>query len=163
MQQQDLGLFLGGYLREMAAHFPEKLTLSGLAGFIGALMGGTGAAVNVLVMLMTVDFVLGFWRACRLQAVSASKLKAGCLKYVFYGLSIIVMAGVDFVVGQNVPVKLPLRDLFVAYLCISEGLSALEHLAFFGVPVPSKLRSALREYRDTICPPVKAVAKESDQ
>lgn len=141
------------YFRELLENFSAKAALSGIFGFAGTLVGGAAPLINALFVLMLLDFVLGFWRAVRLHAVSGSKLKAGALKFVFYALSVVVMAGVDFALIRAGLMRLPLRDLYIAYLCITEGLSALEHLAWFGVPVPPRIRETLlRQYRTCVCP-----------
>ncbi|MEG6505867.1 phage holin family protein [Nitratidesulfovibrio sp. 1201_IL3209] len=122
-------------------------------GVIGSAMGGVWPLFVLLVLLLILDFVLGFWRAGRTTGWKRSKVWAGVLKPVFYVLAVIVMALVEEALAQSAPFRLPVRDLFVGYLCVNEGLSCLEHLSFFGVPVPASIRERLREYRETLCAP----------
>ena len=64
-------------------------------------------------------------------------------------VAVLVMAAVEHAVRQS-GVPFPVRDFFIAFLCVNEALSCMEHLAFFGVPFPHKLRGRLRKYRDAI-------------
>ncbi|WMW64402.1 phage holin family protein [Nitratidesulfovibrio liaohensis] len=122
-------------------------------GVIGAALGGVWPLVILLVLLLTVDFALGFARASRTGGWKSSKFAAGWMKYVFYVLAVFVMALAEEAIAQSAPFRIPVRDLFVGYLCVNEALSCLEHLSFFGVPVPASIRERLREYRDTLCAP----------
>jgi toxin secretion/phage lysis holin len=151
MQQHEAAALISSYLREIWAHFPEKAVASGGLGFVGALLGGLDLALVVLLALMAIDLLLGLCRAVRLGRVSAAKLKGGLLKFVFYGLSVMVAMCFEVLVALNSPWAVPVRDLWILYLGATEACSALDHLAFFNVPVPERLRSALREYRDGIC------------
>lgn len=120
-------------------------------GVVGAALGGVWPLVILLVFLLTVDFILGFARASRTGGWKSSKFAAGWMKYVFYPLAVFVMALAEEAIAQSAPFRIPVRDMFVAYLCVNEALSCLEHLSFFGVPVPASIRDRLREYRDTLC------------
>lgn len=144
------------YIRTLCEEFPMKASLGTCAAFLGALLGGVGMLVALLFLLLVIDFVLGFFRACRAGRVSSVKMRGGAFKFGFYFLSVVVMAAVQAAMNQSLAIHIPLRDVFVAYLCINEGLSCLEHLSAFGVPVPEKIRERLRAYRDNIClPPTK--------
>ena len=69
------------------------------------------------------------------------QLLAGC------GVAVFVM--VDSAVKQAFPyVPVSLRDTFIAYLSINEAFSCIDHLAFFGMPVPEAFLKRLRKYRD---------------
>lgn len=70
-------------------------------------------------------------------------------KIVLYAVAVFVVAAVEHAFRAS-GVPLPIRNFFVAFLCANEGLSCLDHLSFFGVPVPSGIRARLRSYRDKI-------------
>ena len=107
------------------------------------------ALVVILFLLLCCDFLLGFCRAWVLDRISGRKMRAGVCKMFFYFVAVLVMAAVEHAVRQS-GVPFPVRDFFIAFLCINEALSCMEHLAFFGVPFPHKLRGRLRKYRDAI-------------
>ncbi|ADP87165.1 phage holin family protein [Nitratidesulfovibrio vulgaris] len=142
---------IGSYARTLCEEFPVKASIGTCAAFVGTLLGGVGMMISLLFLLLVIDFALGFCRAWRAGRVSSSKLRGGGLKFVFYFLSIVVMAAVQAATSQSTGMTIPLRDVFVAYLCVNEGLSCLEHLSYFGVPVPEKIRERLRAYRDNLC------------
>lgn len=84
-----------------------------------------------------------FCRAWVLNRISGRKMRAGAGKMFFYAVA------VEHAVRQS-GIPFPVRDFFLAFLCINEALSCMEHLAFFGVPFPRRLRERLRKYRDAI-------------
>ena len=137
---------------------PFKLTASLFGSVVASMLGGISALVVILFLLLCCDFLLGFCRAWVLDRISGRKMRAGVGKMFFYAVAVFVMAAVEHAVRQSAATQLvrqsgvpfPVRDFFIAFLCINEALSCMEHLAFFGVPFPRKLRGRLRKYRDAI-------------
>ena len=128
---------------------PFKMTASLFGSVVASMLGGVSALVVILFLLLCCDFLLGFCRAWVLDRISGRKMRAGVCKMFFYFVAVLVMAAVEHAVRQS-GVPFPVRDFFIAFLCINEALSCMEHLAFFGVPFPHKLRGRLRKYRDAI-------------
>lgn len=128
---------------------PFNLLISSFGSILSSMLGGVATLVVVLFLLLACDFLLGFCRAWVLDRISGRKMRAGAGKMFFYAVAVLVMAAVEHAVRQS-GVPFPVRDFFIAFLCINEALSCMEHLAFFGVPFPRKLRGRLRKYRDAI-------------
>ena len=140
---------LAAYWNEMMQDILFKGLCSTICAVVAGMFGGVAALMTVLFLLLCCDFLLGFWRAWRCHCVSARKARAGALKMVFYAIAVFVMAAVEHAV-RNCGAPLPVRDVFLAFLCVNEGLSCLDHLSFFGVPVPARIRDRLRSYREKI-------------
>lgn len=134
------------YLQQVTSNADLK-GVSALAGAaIAAVLGGSVPLVSALVALLVLDFVLGFKRAWQLGRFSRHKAKAGIFKIVLYMITVLVMGLTEFSLGNI----LPIRDLMISYLCVTEALSCIEHLSFFGVPIPQALRERLKNYRDCL-------------
>lgn len=140
---------LSGYWNQLMQDVFFKSIASTIGAVVAGMFGGVAALVTVLFLLLCCDFLLGFWRAWRRHCVSARKARAGVMKMFFYAIAVFVMAAVEHAV-RNCGAPLPVRDVFLAFLCVNEALSCLDHLAFFGVPVPARIRERLRSYREKI-------------
>lgn len=146
----DLPGALSSFLESLGAQSSFKTCWGFVCGVLGAALGGVWTLFVLLLALMLLDYALGFCRAWNTRSLRRSKAMAGVAKFLFYTLAWFVAALVEASINESSPVKIPVRDVVIGYLCMNEGLSCFEHLAFFGVPLPTGLRSRLREYRDTI-------------
>lgn len=149
----DLPGIVNGYLESIGAHAAFKGWWGVVCAVIGTALGGIWTMAVLLTALVLLDYVLGFWRAWRSGCLRRSKGIAGLGKFFFYALAGLVAALVEASINQSAPVRVPVCDIVLGYLCVNEGLSCFEHLAYFGVPLPTGLRERLREYRDTLCAP----------
>jgi toxin secretion/phage lysis holin len=134
------------YLQQFTSNADVKGTSALLGAALAAVFGGSVPLMSALVALWVLDFVLGFKRAWRLGRLSRHKFRAGLFKIVLYMITILVMGLTEFSLGN----LLPIRDLMISYLCVTEALSCIEHLSFFGVPIPQALRDRLKNYRDCL-------------
>lgn len=142
--------YLESLLRTCTEGWPLKAGLAAMTSVAGWLFGAWTALFGILLLLMCLDFGLGFlrgWLRCR---VSSTKIKYGLAKFVFYGLALVVGYQLDATLlngcGQSLPVSV--RDFLASYLILNESISILEHLSFFRVPLPAGLLKRLRVYRD---------------
>lgn len=130
----------------------ESLFKSVVASFstvIVEMLGGAETLATVLFLLLCCDYILGFCRAWSCHNLSSRRAREGLMKMVFYAMTIFVAAAAEHA-AQTVGAPLPIRDFILAYLCINEALSCFNHLSFFGVPVPSRIRERLGKYREKI-------------
>lgn len=114
------------------------------------LFGQSSNLIWSLLLLTVLDFVLGFIRGWLTNNVSSRKMRIGIAKFILYGIVLIVGVHCGDALVRVIPIfnKFNLRDVLVAYLVVNEGLSVLEHLVHFGIPLPLKLISRLRSYRE---------------
>ncbi len=156
------------HLAELARGVCQDFTLkAGLAlagGAVGEviayMLGGVDQHVQILFILMVCDYAFGFARAWATTTVSREKMVRGVWKFLWYFAALVVVHLFDqafcFQLGQGF---INLRGFLALYLSVCETLSALGHLAALGVPLPERLLSRLRAYRDCQVfrdPPAKA-------
>ena len=104
------------------------------------LFGGFDVALNCLLIAIVLDYLTGMIKAYIKKELSSEVGLKGILKKV--GVLIVVMLGVlvDRVTGETGAV----RTLVIYYFVANEGLSIIENLGAAGVPIPAKLKKALK-------------------
>lgn len=104
------------------------------------LFGGFDVALNCLLIAIVLDYLTGIIKAYIKKELSSEVGLKGILKKV--GVLIVVMLGVlvDRVTGETGAV----RTLVIYYFVANEGLSIIENLGAAGVPIPAKLKKALK-------------------
>lgn len=114
--------------------------ISTLASFFIFAIGGLDIALSCLLIVIVLDYISGIIKAYITKTLSSSIGFKGILKKV--GVLIIVMLAVlvDRVTIDNGGI----RSLVIYYFVANEGLSILENLAVAGLPIPKKLKDALK-------------------
>lgn len=104
------------------------------------LFGGIDVALQCLLIAIILDYISGLIKAYNTKTLSSSIGFKGILKKV--GVLVIVMLAVlvDRVTLDNGGI----RSLVIYYFVANEGLSILENLAVAGLPIPKKLKDALK-------------------
>ena len=104
------------------------------------LFGGFDVALNCLLIAIVLDYLTGVIKAYVKKELSSEVGLKGILKKV--GVLIVVMLGVlvDRITGETGAV----RTLVIYYFVANEGLSIIENLGAAGVPIPAKLKKALK-------------------
>lgn len=104
------------------------------------LIGGFDVALICLLIAIVLDYISGMIKAYIKKELSSAIGLKGILKKV--GVLIIVMLAtlIDRVTGETGAV----RTLVIYYFVANEGLSILENLGAVGVPIPAKLKQALK-------------------
>lgn len=104
------------------------------------LIGGIDVAFLCLIVAIALDYVSGLIKAYNAKVLSSSIGFRGILKKI--GILILVMLSV--VVDRITVNNGGIRTLVVYYFVANEGLSILENLAQAGLPIPKKLKEALK-------------------
>ena len=117
-----------------------KSVLAAIATGAVYLFGGFDVALNCLLIAIVLDYLTGVIKAYVKKELSSEVGLKGILKKV--GVLIVVMLGVlvDRVTGETGAV----RTLVIYYFVANEGLSIIENLGAAGVPIPAKLKKALK-------------------
>lgn len=128
-----------------------KLLLAAVGMIVGAL-GGASVALNVLLILMAVDYASGIMVGIMGKS---HKTNGGGLdsKIGFIGLGkkglmltlVLVAAQLDRAIGGSGHV---FRDAVCWFYIANEGLSFLENLALAGVPFPARIKQLLEQTKD---------------
>ena len=126
-----------------------KAVLAFCASCALELVGHPDSAAMWLFMLLICDLALGVARAWKTDSFRGARITRGAFKFFRYWLAVAVFVMVDLTIKQAFPyVPVSLRDTFIAYLAINEAFSCIDHMAFFGMPIPEAFLKRLRKYRD---------------
>ena len=109
------------------------------------LFGGWSAPLQILVAVVTIDYITGLGAAFvgkRLDSRIGSK---GIVKKVAYFILVALAHLLDRGTGMAAPV---LQTATIWFLIANEGISITENLGEIGVPIPQSLQNALRRLRD---------------
>lgn len=104
------------------------------------LSGGIDVALQCLLIAIVLDYVSGLIKAYITKSLSSSIGFKGILKKVAVLIIVMLAVLVDRVTVDNGGI----RTLIIYYFVANEGLSILENLAVAGLPIPKKLRDALK-------------------
>lgn len=104
------------------------------------LIGGTDVAFICLIVAIVLDYISGIIKAYNTKTLSSSIGFRGILKKL--GILVLVMLAV--IVDRITIDNGGIRTLVIYYFVANEGLSILENLAQAGLPIPKKLKDALK-------------------
>jgi toxin secretion/phage lysis holin len=104
------------------------------------LFGGVDVALQCLLIAIIIDYISGLIKAYITKTLSSSIGFRGILKKVGVLLIVMLAVLVDRVTVNNGGI----RSLVIYYFVANEGLSILENLAVAGLPIPKKLKEALK-------------------
>ena len=118
--------------------------LGSLVAFIFPVTGGQDDAMNVLLILMTVDYLSGVIKAFITCTANSKAGVIGILKKVMIILVIVLAYQLDILFDG----KLAIKTLAVGVFISNEGLSILENASICGIPIPEKLKKVLTQYQE---------------
>lgn len=129
--------------------------VSTVAALVAGMIGGCDSMFAFLLVLVLTDVATGFIAAWYNKEVSSKVLRRGLINKTFYIVFIWLGVLADRVVldttGNYITIGghiILLRNVIVAYLMLEELVSVLENAANMGLPVPSWLRSVLKQVSD---------------
>lgn len=118
--------------------------LGSLVAFIFLVTGGQDDAMNVLLILMTVDYLSGVIKAFITCTANSKAGIIGILKKVMIILVIVLAYQLDILFDG----KLAIKTLAVGVFISNEGLSILENASICEIPIPEKLKKVLTQYQE---------------
>ncbi len=104
------------------------------------LFEGIDVALICLLIAIVLDYISGLIKAYITKTLSSSIGFKGILKKVAILIIVMLAVLVDRVTVNNGGI----RTLVIYYFVANEGLSILENLAIAGLPIPKKLKDALK-------------------
>ena len=127
---------LAYYTQSLLALWPEK-----------AVIGSCVAGAYLLWMLgamLVADFAFGLADAVRRRHFRCRMLAHGALKFPAYCLYLLIVGVVNASLSRSFGgFDMPLLNLFIAYLIITDAVSVIAHMQRLGIPVPDLLRRVL--------------------
>lgn len=136
-------------LRELFQMPTLKAGLAFCASWALEMVGHPESAAMLLFSLLLCDLALGMARAWRTNTFRGARITRGAFKFFRYWLAVAVFVLADGTMKKAFPMlPVSISDTFIAYLAINEAFSCVDHLAFFGMPVPEAFLKRLRNYRE---------------
>ncbi len=117
-----------------------KAVLVSIIAGITTLLGGWDDVMQILTVLVVLDFLSGWIRAIVQKQLSSDESFRGVAKKVLIFMIVMVAAQVDRLAETAVA-----RELAIMFYCATEGLSIVENCVAAGIPVPSFLRDILKK------------------
>jgi toxin secretion/phage lysis holin len=112
---------------------------------VSAWLGGWDIALNVLVVLMIIDYVTGFLGAIKNKQVNSEVMFWGGVRKGII-LAVVAMAVLlDQMLGNHDPV---LRTLAIYFYAAREGVSVTENLGILGVFLPPIIKNVLEQLQE---------------
>lgn len=102
--------------------------------------GGLDVALNCLLIAIVIDYLSGIIKAYVKKELSSNIGLKGILKKVGILCIVALSVLVDRIGGETGAI----RTLVIYYFVANEGLSILENIGAAGVPIPAKLKKALK-------------------
>ena len=109
------------------------------------LFGGWSLPLQILVAVVTIDYITGLGAAFVGKRLDSRIGGRGIVKKVGYFVLVALAHLLDTGTGMSAPV---LQTATIWYLVANEGLSITENLGEVGVPIPDRLRQALAVLQD---------------
>ena len=119
------------------------LIWTGWIGVVLYLIGGFDILIKAMLIMMVLDYITGVLKGYKEKNVNSRRAYKGLSKKIVV-LGIIVAATQMDIILQGVWIITLVLMFYVA----TEFLSILENAAILGVPIPTKLKMALEQYRD---------------
>lgn len=119
-----------------------QIVFTAIGGWLGYFLGGFDGILYALIALMVLDYVTGV-----MCAVEAKKLSSAVgFKGICRKVLILILVGIAHITDVHVVGNgSALRTAVVFWYISNEALSIFENSARLGLPVPEKLKQALKQ------------------
>ncbi|RST58494.1 holin [Siminovitchia terrae] len=121
-----------------------KSVVAVIGAIITFLLGGWSPLLQVLVIFIVMDYVLGFLVAATLWELNSSFGFKGIAKKVIILSLVAVAYSIDTIMGDGTFV----RDAVIFFYLTNELLSILETVSKTNLPVPEVLKKAVEKLSD---------------
>ena len=126
---------------------------------IGSFLDGWDNALEILLIIMTLDYVTGLASAFKKKAVSSSVGYTGLIKKASIFIIVILAAQMDRMVGDGSHL---FRNGTSFFFSANDAISVLENIGQIGIKMPSFLKKTIVNLKDTYdSAPVQSEKKEN--
>ena len=127
----------------MEKYFNSVSKISAIIGGLTIyLLGGWDTLIQVLIILMVLDYVTGILKGLYIQKLSSKTGRQGIIKK----LLILILVAVS-VMCEKIGIP-AMREMTIMFFAVNESISILENSAEMGIPIPQKLKSSLLQIRE---------------
>ena len=116
-----------------------------VAGALSTLIGGWDMILEILLIVMTLDYITGVVSAFKQKTVSSNEGYMGLVKKGGIFVIIILAAQMDRMTGNDNHI---FRNCTALFFVANDALSVLENVGELGIELPAFLRSALIKLRE---------------
>ena len=116
--------------------------LSIIGGWILSMIGGWDMALQVLVIVIVMDYITGLTAAWFEQKLNSKVGFRGIVKKILLFVPVVLVYWLDQVLGTDY-----LRNMAILFYIANEGLSILENLGRANIPIPEFIKKALEVLR----------------
>lgn len=124
----------------------DKLDI--VIGFIGGissyLLGGWDILINTIIIFMILDYVSGMSASWLTKSWSSEIGYKGLLKKGMIIVMIIMSVRLDSILGD----EMLFRNVVTFFYISNEGISIIENCVKLGLPIPTKIKNALRQIKE---------------
>ena len=113
---------------------------------VSSLLDGWDNALEILLIVMTLDYITGLACAFKKKTVSSSIGYTGLVKKASIFIIVILAAQMDRMVGDGSHL---FRNGTAFFFSANDAISVLENIGQIGIKMPSFLRKALINLKDT--------------
>lgn len=122
-----------------------KTVTAFVTGALSTLIGGWDMILEILLIVMTLDYITGVVSAFKQKTVSSNKGYMGLVKKGGIFVIIILAAQMDRMTGNDNHI---FRNCTALFFVANDALSVLENVGELGIELPAFLRSALIKLRE---------------
>ena len=122
-----------------------QAVLAMLGGFLGYFVGGFDSLIKVLLTMIIIDYITGVMCAIAEKKLSSEIGFKGICKKILIIILVGVANALDiYIIG----VGSMLRTAVIFFYTSNEGVSIVENAARLGLPIPQKIKDALKQLHD---------------
>lgn len=114
-------------------------------GILSGLLGGWDMALEILLIVMALDYLTGVASAFKTKTVSSTEGYMGIIKKAAIFVIVILAAQVDRMTGNS---SHTFRNCTAFFFVANDALSILENAGQLGIKMPSFLKNALIKLRN---------------
>lgn len=118
--------------------------IAGAGTLFTALLGSWDLALQILIIFMVLDYIMGVLIALSNKTLSSNAGFKGLLKKTVILVVLIVAVSLDKLLNTGSWV---FRTLVCYFYIANEGISILENCACLGLPIPEKITDALAQLK----------------
>ena len=113
---------------------------------IGSFLDGWDNALEILLIIMVLDYITGLASTFKKKTVSSSIGYTGIIKKASIFIIVILAAQMDRIIGDGSHL---FRNGTAFFFSANDAISVLENIGQIGIKMPSFLRKALINLKDT--------------
>lgn len=114
-------------------------------GILTGLLGGWDLALEILLIIMAIDYLTGVAGAFKTKTLSSSKGYMGIIKKASIFAIVILAAQIDRITGNSSHL---FRNSTAFFFVANDALSVLENVGELGIELPYFLKNALIKLRE---------------